>query len=113
MKTLLNALKGINKFGLVLLLVAATLVVTQSAFMSNKSAQLYYYDSGNNVWQNAGSLHEDSTPDGNGDYDPNSFRCEDEEQICSGMFDSTSPTIPGSNTPIAGTQKNGQFVLNP
>lgn len=42
MKTLLNALKGINKLGLVLVLVAATLVFTQSAFKSSTAVRYQY-----------------------------------------------------------------------
>lgn len=114
MKTLINALQGINKLGMVLVLLTATLFITQSAFTTKKFNQLYYYDNSSNQWVNAGSLHEDSTPDENGDYDPNSFRCEiNDEQDCSAMFDSTSPTLPASAIPQAGTLKRGDFVINP
>jgi len=44
MNKLFNALKGINIFGLALVLIASAIMITQSAFTPSKRAGAYRYD---------------------------------------------------------------------
>ncbi|MGN8056054.1 DUF6520 family protein [Pedobacter sp. 22163] len=101
------------KMPLLAVLVALGLIVTQSAFKPKLVGQTYYYNTAVSpaVWQNAGTLHEDSN--GDDGYDENSYRCEDNiEQNCTAQFESTSPTLPASSTPLPGSLKAGDFAIN-
>lgn len=87
MKKLLNAFKGINKFGLALVLVAATLILTQSAF-TNKRAALYgKYDNGSAVqWIPLANLSPYANP--SGPIPSGMYRCDDQpSEICTAEFD--------------------------
>lgn len=87
MNNLLKALKGINKFGLALVLAAVTLLVTQSAF-TNKRANLYgKYDNGATVqWIALDNLNLYGNP--SGPIPSGMYRCDDEpSEICTAEFD--------------------------
>lgn len=101
-----------NRMPLLAVLVALGLIVTQSAFTPKRVGQTYYYNTGVSpaVWQNAGTLHEDSN--GDDGYDDNSYRCEESPSNCTAQFESSSPTLPASSTPNPGTLKFGAFAIN-
>ena len=61
MKTLINAFKGINKFGLALALAAVTLVATQSAFTAKRVGLYYYTPAMQQSWTAPGDPAPDQT----------------------------------------------------
>ncbi|SFH05171.1 hypothetical protein [Pedobacter insulae] len=107
-----NALKSVNKFGLVLILAAAGIIFSQSAFKSKKAMVLWGKDSTvpSVGWRNLTGIAEDN---GEAPHDPNTYRCVSNlEQICTAEFeDSTPPTSP-SSIPDGDTNQ-GEFIYNP
>ena len=109
MNTIFNALKGINKFGLALVLAAVTLVATQSAF-TPKRANLYgKYDNGSTVqWISLDNLNQYSNP--SGPIPSGMYRCDDEpSEICTAEFDHQ----PEDNEVPTGDTNPGVFDYTP
>lgn len=94
-----NTLKSVNKFGLALILCAATLIITQSAFSVKSTASEYGLDNG--VWYDY-----NSTPPAGKQYSCNIER----EVICTYTFEG-DPNDPLNTEMGVPTSKIGEFSL--
>ncbi|SHG06965.1 hypothetical protein [Pedobacter caeni] len=105
MNKLFNALKSVNKFGLIAIMLVA--LATMAFTPSKKTiAQKYGYNQVTERWV----LIEGKTMDNSNTPAPSTYRCDLSTETCSGLF-STPPTD-GSSIPDAGTKVPGDFSLN-
>lgn len=107
-----NLFNNINKVGLMVILFAAVLITTQSAFTKSKLSSPYYLDQSTNTWHQLTRTFDD-TPNNDEEYDPNSYRCTlNTEKYCTGEFNSSASTIVGTAIPD-GSSVRGNYIANP
>jgi len=105
MNKLINSLKSVNKFALVLILAAAGLIFTQSAFKASKlRATTEYVLIPGTGWTPKGVLQHGEDP---GDYNCN----ESITTTCSGFFDNDNPPTSPSDQPLNEGKRLGQFYI--
>lgn len=101
--------KNVNVAGVILILFASGVIVTQSAFKAKRVTSTYQIVGSN--WVKTDRTF-DSTPTPEGDYDLHSYRCEELDGTCSAEIESTASTIPVSSNPTLINQKEGLFTPN-
>lgn len=106
MKKFKEMLKSINKFGLALVVMAATLVITQSAFTESKKAP-NYGKAADGSWVSLAGLTPYNLP---GPIPSGMYRCDNEPtEICTAEFDHQ----PENNEVPTGTTTPGLFDYTP
>ncbi len=105
MKTLKNI-----KLGALALVLGLGLVFTQSAF-TPAVLNTYHFDGTD--WQLVTRSYDDTIDMGTGQYDPNSYQCVGDENICTAQIESEESTVPGSQNPDLFNQTDGIYTENP
>jgi|GEM_PF-2234293 len=112
MKIVKKEIKEINKLAVLGLIGGASIIATQSAFTSDnhRQAEQYGFDQSKPANENPWVLVEGKTMDNSEDPAPNTYRCDESENICTGLFD--SPPTSAEDEPNANTTTPGDFSLN-
>lgn len=108
-KKMKKLFKNVNVAGLAVVLMAAGVITTQSAFKAKRVTSLYHIVGSN--WEKTNRSY-DQTPTPGVGYDPHSYRCDGLAGTCSAEIESTAPSIPVSSNPTLINQKAGTFTPN-
>ncbi len=110
METFKNALKSVNKLGLVAIMLVALATMAFAPSKKNTVGKLYGYDQTIPINQNRWLLIEGKTMDNSGSPAPGTYRCDASVETCSARF--TTPPTSSSAIPDSGTKVPGDFSLN-
>ncbi len=87
------------------------LMVTMMSAKNKTVLNTYYYDQIGDTWHPLDRVF-DNTPDENEEYEENSYQCSPNPlEYCTGEFDSSVSSIPGSATPD-GSSVRGNYTEN-
>lgn len=103
--------KFLNYLPLTALVLGFGLIFSMSSFKAERVLNTYYLDQNDNTWKPLTRTF-DNTLNEDLEYDENSYQCAPSEAFCTGEFDSSAATIPGTVDPD-GASTLGIYTPNP